>query len=127
MPIIKSCAYCGKEIKVAKEIIQETGNSLNPIVKCIGTNNYTLQVGIFKNKQSELYYRESRVQNEGFVWFICEEKTGYFTSNSQLLFLEMELKQGLSREDYENETMDFFNYLERYDAYLRQKLLLQNI
>ena len=26
--------------------------SLNPIVKCIGSNNYTLQVGIFKNKQS---------------------------------------------------------------------------
>ena len=67
------------------------------------------------------------MQHEGFAWFICEEKTGYFTSNSQLLFLEMELKQGLSREDYENETMDFFYYLERYDAYLQQKLLLQNI
>ena len=39
-------------IKVAKDIIQESGNGLNPIVKCIGSNNYTLQVGIFKNKQS---------------------------------------------------------------------------
>ena len=38
--------------KVAKEIIQESGNGLNPIVKCIGANNYTLQVGIFKNKKS---------------------------------------------------------------------------
>lgn len=41
-----------EQAKVAKEIIQETGNGLSPIVKCLGANNYTLQVGIFKNKQS---------------------------------------------------------------------------
>ena len=41
-----------EQAKVAKEIIQETGTGLNPIVKCLGSNNYTLQVGIFKNKQS---------------------------------------------------------------------------
>ena len=41
-----------EQAKVAKDIIQEYGNGLNPIVKCIGSNNYTLQVGIFKNKQS---------------------------------------------------------------------------
>jgi cell division protein FtsN len=40
------------QARVAKEIIQESGSGLNPIVKCIGTNNYTLQVGIFKSKQS---------------------------------------------------------------------------
>ena len=41
-----------EQAKVAKDIILESGNGLNPIVKCIGSNNYTLQVGIFKNKQS---------------------------------------------------------------------------
>ncbi len=41
-----------EQAKVAKDIIMETGSSLNPIVKCIGSNNYTLQVGIFKNKAS---------------------------------------------------------------------------
>lgn len=41
-----------EQAKVAKDIIQETGLNLNPIVKCIGSNNYTLQVGIFKNKKS---------------------------------------------------------------------------
>ena len=41
-----------EQAKVAKEIIQESGNGLNPIVKCLDSNNYTLQVGIFKNKQS---------------------------------------------------------------------------
>ena len=41
-----------EQAKVAKDIIVETGSSLNPIVKCIGSNNYTLQVGIFKNKNS---------------------------------------------------------------------------
>ena len=41
-----------EQAKVAKEIIIESGSNLNPIVKCIGSNNYTLQVGIFKNKNS---------------------------------------------------------------------------
>lgn len=41
-----------EQAKVAKDIIVETGSNLNPIVKCIGSNNYTLQVGIFKNKAS---------------------------------------------------------------------------
>lgn len=41
-----------EQAKVAKDIIQDSGNGLSPIVKCIGSNNYTLQVGIFKNKQS---------------------------------------------------------------------------
>ncbi len=41
-----------EQAKVAKDIIIETGSGLNPIVKCIGSNNYTLQVGIFKNKNS---------------------------------------------------------------------------
>ena len=41
-----------EQARVAKDIIQESGNGLSPIVKCIGSNNYTLQVGIFKNKQS---------------------------------------------------------------------------
>ena len=35
-----------------EDIIIESGSNLNPIVKCIGSNNYTLQVGLFKNKTS---------------------------------------------------------------------------
>ena len=41
-----------EQAKVAKDIILESGSALNPIVKCIGSNDYTLQVGIFKNKKS---------------------------------------------------------------------------
>ena len=41
-----------EQAKVAKDIIAESGSNLNPIVKCIGSNNYTLQVGIFKSKSS---------------------------------------------------------------------------
>lgn len=41
-----------EQAKVAKDIIVESGANLTPIVKCIGSNNYTLQVGIFKNKAS---------------------------------------------------------------------------
>ena len=41
-----------EQARVAKDIIQESGSGLNPIVKCIGSNSYTLQIGIFKNKKS---------------------------------------------------------------------------
>lgn len=41
-----------EQAKVAKDIIAETGSNLNPIIKCLGANEYTLQVGIFKNKSS---------------------------------------------------------------------------
>ena len=41
-----------EQAKVAKDIISEAGSNLTPIVKCLGSNNYTLQVGIFKNKNS---------------------------------------------------------------------------
>ena len=41
-----------EQAKVAKDIIIESGSNLNPIIKCLGINNYTLQVGIFKNKAS---------------------------------------------------------------------------
>lgn len=40
-----------EQAKVAKDIISEANLNLNPIVKCVGSNNYTLQVGIFKNKK----------------------------------------------------------------------------
>ena len=41
-----------EQAKVAKDIIVESGSTLSPIVKCLGSNNYTLQVGIFKQKNS---------------------------------------------------------------------------
>ena len=56
-----------------------------------------------------------------------KKKTGYYTSNSQLLFLEMELKHGVSVTDYVNESNWLFNYLEHYDGYLHQKRLLENM
>lgn len=39
-----------EQAKVAKDIIQDAGLNLTPIVKCLGSNDYTLQVGIYKNK-----------------------------------------------------------------------------
>lgn len=41
-----------EQARVAKDIIIDTGINMTPIVKCVGSNNYTLQVGIFKNKSS---------------------------------------------------------------------------
>lgn len=52
-----------EQAKVAKDIIQETNLNLNPIVKCIGSNNYTLQVGIFKNKNGAETLLSSIQQN----------------------------------------------------------------
>lgn len=41
-----------EQAKVARDIIIEGGSNLSPIVKCIGSNNYTLQAGSFKTKAS---------------------------------------------------------------------------
>ena len=41
-----------EQAKVARDIIIESGSNYNPIIKCIGLNNYTLQVGLFKNRNS---------------------------------------------------------------------------
>ena len=41
-----------EQARVAKEIIQDSGNGLTPIVKAVGAENYTLQVGSFKNRKS---------------------------------------------------------------------------
>lgn len=61
-----------EQAKVAKEIIQESGSGLNPIVKCLGANNYTLQVGIFKNKQSADVMLTS-IQNSNLPGRIVQE------------------------------------------------------
>ncbi len=41
-----------EQANVAKDLVVETDSTLNPIVKSISTNEYTLQVGKFKNKQN---------------------------------------------------------------------------
>jgi len=41
-----------EQANVAKDIIMESDATLNPIVKSISANEYTLQVGKFKNKQN---------------------------------------------------------------------------
>jgi hypothetical protein len=52
-----------EQAKVAKDIISEANLNLNPIVKCVGSNNYTLQVGIFKNKSGAETLLTARHQN----------------------------------------------------------------
>jgi len=52
-----------EQAKVAKDIITETNSDLNPIVKCLGSNNYTLQIGIFKNKNSAEMLHKKILQN----------------------------------------------------------------
>ena len=52
-----------EQAKVAKDIISESNLNLNPIVKCVGSNNYTLQVGIFKNKKGAETLLGTIIQN----------------------------------------------------------------
>lgn len=40
-------------------------------------------------------------------YVVLEEKTGYFESSDNRLFMELELAQGVSQEDFDNETMAF--------------------
>ncbi len=39
------------QVKIAKDIVNETDSQLNPVIKDLG-NGYTLQAGVFKNKDA---------------------------------------------------------------------------
>lgn len=41
-----------EQAKIAKQLIEEVHNEFSPIVKCLDTNKYSLQIGAFKNKEA---------------------------------------------------------------------------
>lgn len=64
---------------------------------------------VVPNEKSAVYYNEQPY--EEIIYVVLEEKTGYIYSGSNLLFLELEVKQGVSEEEYNTEGLQFRSIL----------------
>lgn len=74
--------------------------------------------------QTEVYVRRDFVpiasdsENGNYIYLVYEEQVGYRYSNSNRLFLETKLMQGIEQSDLEQRTedgLDFLFYLKSYD------------
>jgi len=61
---------------------------------------------VIQNEKSILYYNDTPPE-EKFVYAIFEIHTGYTTSNSNQLFLDLELARGVSQQEYDTEGDQF--------------------
>lgn len=87
---------------------QTMRNAIFNASHCI--DNFGLQVApenmvfstfkITRNEKSEIYYQDIPEYNE-FIYMIFEKFTGYLISNSNLLFVKMELVQGVSQQEFD--------------------------
>ena len=73
------------------------------------------------NADTDHYYQEmlSR-QTPAFyqpIYVLFETKTGWMTSNSQVLLLELLIEQGINTEDLESNTIFAQDYLSRIERY----------
>ena len=64
---------------------------------------------VIKNRKSLEYYPD----DENFVYVIIEKHIKYIMSNSDKLFLELELFKGVTKEEYETEGLQFRSLLSR--------------
>lgn len=61
---------------------------------------------VIQGKNSSPYYSDIS-QDEDFIYVIFERSTGYITSNSNQLFLELELARGVTQHEYDTEGSQF--------------------
>jgi hypothetical protein len=57
---------------------------------------------VIENKKSNKYYCDKH-QVDKFLYVVFEERTGYVWSNSNLLFVKLELERGVSQNEYDTE------------------------
>lgn len=69
---------------------------------------------------SELYYAEPIMRTEKILVFVCEKYTGFWTTNSQLLFKELNV---LPENPYKN-IKGWQNERELWDMYINHKINL---
>ena len=73
------------------------------------------------NEETEHYYEEmfSRVVPAIYepIYVLFEKKTGYITSNSQMLLLELFIEQGIDEEDLKSDSIHARSYLSRIERY----------
>lgn len=67
---------------------------------------------VVRNEKSEaLYACEQYDLDDNDIFIIFEENNNFFISNSQIVEMLLIIKEGISDEDYENETPEFINYI----------------
>lgn len=101
-----------------------TQNVLYSILNEEGYNEDDLEFVYYlveHNEETEHYYEEmfSRVVPAIYepIYVLFEKRTGYITSNSQLLLLELFIEQGIDEEDLESNSIHAKSYLSRIDRY----------
>ena len=73
------------------------------------------------NRENEKYYNDMLTELPGeTIIVVFEKKTGWITSNCQLLLLELLVERGVSKFDYDHETSNLNCYLTYLDGYFRR-------
>ena len=101
-----------------------TFNVLNCILNVEGLTEEDLEFEYYlveHNEDTEHYYEEmlSRVVPAIYkpIYVLFEKKTGYITSNSQMLLLELFIEQGIDEEDLKSDSIlarSYLSYIDRY-------------
>lgn len=81
-------------------------SALNAVLRFLPDNMSFLMFQVVQNDKSKRYFAEL-TQDTKTIYVIFENNTGYITSNSDLLFIELELARGVSQEDYDAEGIQF--------------------
>lgn len=95
----------------------------------LSTNDLNFLVyKIERTQKSELYFSEKQGQfanlfldesQEPLLLVIIEQTTGYFSVNSSRLFLELDVEIGVTKEDEQNQTI-------RYQEFVLNKKILES-
>lgn len=60
---------------------------------------------VVKNHKSSRYFNDK--YKDDLIYVVLEENTGYISSNSNRLFLDLELNRGVSQHEFDNEGNEF--------------------
>ncbi len=71
-----------------------------------------------KTPRNEAYNQVLPAIHQEFIYVVMEKKTGYILSNSNKLFLELSLLQGVSQTDIDNDTLHMKAYRANQRFYL---------
>lgn len=118
-------------VPLSKDCVSEAylqSETYNMIHACMNENlkltekelNFSIYK-IIRNEASELYFSEEKGQyakqnnrkqpGEKLLLVFVEHKSGYFSTNSSKLFLELTIDIGVTQEDIDNKTLRYLEYL----------------
>lgn len=81
---------------------------------------------VIRNEKSKLYFKNC--DDDEMLTVIFEEHTGYVCTDSNRLFLELEYTRGVSKEEYDNEGMQFRSLLSHLaTTYCEERDMLNDI